>query len=139
MLQWMGGSRRKVTTSRRSTQKRQKQYFEQRRRKQHQQAAGLNSFEEGDNIRGENCGENHRSLDVLSLQNWSTIAKDFTPTSHLGREDPKVNASTVNSLIFKDPPLIRVNPVGPLLSPEIKETSIFPNLCALLVISCLIF
>ncbi|KAJ6763675.1 hypothetical protein OIU79_024259 [Salix purpurea] len=122
MLQWMGGSRRKVTTSRRSTQKRQKQYFEQRRRKQHQQAAGLDSFEEGDNIRGENCGENHRSLDVLSLQNWSTVAKDFTPTFHLGREDPKVNASTVNSLIFKDPPLIRVNPVGPLLSPEIKET-----------------
>ncbi|KAF9670959.1 hypothetical protein SADUNF_Sadunf13G0123300 [Salix dunnii] len=108
---------------------RQKQYFEQRRRKQHQQAAGLDSFEEGDNIRGENCRENHRSLDVLSLQNWSTIAKDFTPTFHLGsssefrgREDPKVNASTVNSLIFKDPPLIRANPVGPLLSPEIKDT-----------------
>lgn len=84
MLQWMGGSRRKVTTSRRSTQKRQKQYFEQRRRKQQQQAAGLDSFEEGVNIRGENCKEHHRSLDVLSLQNWSTIAKDCTSTCHPG-------------------------------------------------------
>jgi hypothetical protein len=63
---------------------RQKQYFEQRRRKQHQQAAGLDSFEEGVNIRGENCREHHRSLDVLSLQNWSTIAKDCTSTCHPG-------------------------------------------------------
>ncbi|XP_024438798.2 uncharacterized protein LOC18104691 isoform X3 [Populus trichocarpa] len=124
MLQWMGGSRRKVTTSRRSTQKRQKQYFEQRRRKQHQQAAGLDSFEEGVNIRGENCREHHRSLDVLSLQNWSTIAKDCTSTCHPGREDAKVNASTVNSHIFKDPPIIRANPIGPLQSPEIMETMI---------------
>jgi len=47
-------------------------------------------------------------------------------------EDAKVNASIVNSHIFKDPPIIRANPIGPLQSPEIMETSIFPNLCALL-------
>ncbi|KAG6751408.1 hypothetical protein POTOM_045944 [Populus tomentosa] len=120
----------KFFKSRRSTQKRQKQYFEQRRRKQQQQAAGLDSFEEGVNIRGENCKEHHRSLDVLSLQNWSTIAKDCTSTCHPGspsefrREDAKVNASTVNSHIFKDPPIIRANPIGPLQSPEIMETMI---------------
>lgn len=112
----------KFLKSRRSTQKRQKQYFEQRRRKQQQQAAGLDSFEEEVNIRGENCKEHHRSLDVLSLQNWSTIAKDCTSTCHPGREDAKVNASTVNSHIFKDPPIIRANPIGPLQSPEIMET-----------------
>ncbi|KAK9279014.1 hypothetical protein L1049_012689 [Liquidambar formosana] len=128
MLQWMGGSRRKVTTSRRSTQKRQKQYFEQRKRQQQQQqTSGLESYADGMNICDKHHKE-HRSLDILSLLNLSTIAQACKSTCPDGKEDSKVNASTVNCHVGKYPPTVLIHTITAADTVEVKETRI-PSGC----------
>ncbi|KAH6814194.1 hypothetical protein C2S51_023212 [Perilla frutescens var. frutescens] len=85
MLQWMGGSRRKVTTSRKSTHKRQKQYFEQRKRQQ-QQTAGIESYSDGKRSSTLQC-EHSRSLDILSLENVSTVVQDHKTSCITARDN----------------------------------------------------
>lgn len=53
---------------------RQKQYFEQRKRQQ-QQTAGLESYSDGKRSCNLQC-EYSRSLDILSLENVSTVAQE---------------------------------------------------------------
>lgn len=53
---------------------RQKQYFEQRKRQQ-QQTAGLESYSDGNRLCNLQC-EYSRSLDILSLENVSTVAQE---------------------------------------------------------------
>ncbi|KAL1558764.1 hypothetical protein AAHA92_09191 [Salvia divinorum] len=104
MLQWMGGSRRKVTTSRKSIHKRQKQYFEQRRRQQ--QRAGLESYFDGKRACTLHC-DYSRSLDILSLQNLSTLAQEHntsttTASDNLENADfsPKDQDALPSQVIF---------------------------------------
>ncbi|XP_065847424.1 uncharacterized protein [Euphorbia lathyris] len=127
MLQWMGGSRRKVTTSRKSIQKRQKQYFEQKRRQQHQhqQTAGLESPEEGKDLKQTN--RDHRSLDILNLLNFSTTSKEEKLACPGGREDAKSNASTVKYHAITDPPILRVSTVTTADSLETNQASSPPH------------
>ncbi|XP_038900745.1 uncharacterized protein LOC120087857 isoform X3 [Benincasa hispida] len=73
MLQWMGGSRRKVATSRKSTQNRQKQYFEQRKRRQQLSSGSENCHDAADTGREQ---KEHRSLDIISFLNLSTIPQE---------------------------------------------------------------
>ncbi|CAK9314628.1 unnamed protein product [Citrullus colocynthis] len=73
MLQWMGGSRRKVATSRKSTQNRQKQYFEQRKRRQQLSSGSENCYDASDTGKEQ---KEHRSLDIISFLNLSTIPQE---------------------------------------------------------------
>ncbi|KAL8531294.1 hypothetical protein ACS0TY_008058 [Phlomoides rotata] len=86
MLQWMGGSRRKYATSRKSTYKRQKQYFEQKKRQLQQQTAGLESYSDRNGSCTLQCG-NNRSLDILSLENISTLAHNHKGSCSNARDN----------------------------------------------------
>ncbi|XP_062081609.1 uncharacterized protein LOC133788231 isoform X2 [Humulus lupulus] len=125
MLQWMGGSRRKVTTSRRSTQKRQKQYFEQRKRQQQcqPQTERCETYADETDISGQYQKE-HRSLDILSLLNLSTNAKERKSDCFSERKNLDVNASTREYNITNDSPVIIPDRVGPANFVGIKEQSI---------------
>lgn len=92
-----------MTATRRSTQRRQKQYFEQKKRQLRQQhVVGVESGADGINT----CTQDHkkhRSLDILSLLNLSTVAHESS--SHTVKCSPKVFPSTdtpVDPIEFKE-------------------------------------
>ncbi|KGN46768.2 hypothetical protein Csa_020937 [Cucumis sativus] len=104
MLQWMGGSRRKVTTlafyletiylqALYEETKIQKQYFEQRKRRQQLSSGSENWHDAADTGREQ---KEHRSLDIISLLNLSTIPQK-------DKDAIEANTSTVRSHFMKDP------------------------------------
>ncbi|XVE79883.1 hypothetical protein DITRI_Ditri14bG0092900 [Diplodiscus trichospermus] len=97
---------------------RQKQYFEQRKRQQQQQrTAGSEGYADETSVAGRHQKE-CRSLDILSLQNLSTVSDEGK--SCLSRIDGKIDASNMKYQIAKDP-TTTTNSVSPSCSIKIKE------------------